>query len=167
MVSTFEGWLAALSDAEREALHEYKWIAAEPLNTALREDADVTDEQVELVRQLDLSLSRFRLPEPILVYRGTGATEFHSLPVGSEFTDPAYVSTSLLRIVAEDMVHDYAPELREISRIVIPGGTSIGAYVAAPELISDLAELEILLPRLTRFRIVGQGPFIEMEVLLL
>jgi len=166
LAETFGAWERSLTDAERGALSAYKLDDGEPLNEVLRRDLDATDDQVEMVRQLDRSLARFRLPEPVVVYRGTGGVGLRSLTAGAEFIDFAYTSTSLLRIVAEEFVQAIGPERREVAEVVIPGGALVAAYAGAPDLVTPLGELEILLPRASRFHIVRQGQLIEMEVVL-
>lgn len=116
---------------------------------------------------------RCRLPEAVIAHRGfasiTLRNEIDEL-VRDQIIDLAYVSTSLLQVVAEDFIAHDPEDERLITEILIPAGASIGALVAAPDQVRDLGELEILLPRGSRFQIVGvradeHPPIIEMELM--
>lgn len=165
--STFAPWEASLTAAEQEALSAYKLDAYEPLNEALRFGVDLGDEDEQLVRDLDTALSRFRLPEPVIVFRGFVDPAVQAAAIGREFIDFGYFSTSLLRIVAEDIIGSESQDERVLAQVTVPGGAQIGAFVGAPDLVRDFGELEILLPRESRFRITGRSDAenIELEVI--
>lgn len=173
---TFAAWAFSLTAAERSALRNYKYEGHATINEALRSGTLGGDEQ-ETVDDLDLALSRMRLPVPVVVYRGlprwvlaTPASELEAL-VGEAVCDVGFVSTSLLRDVALPFLrHADSPVLAEI---VVPGGAAAGAFAGAPDLIVEMQEAEILLPRGSEFEIGATRPAtrtrpyetIEMEVL--
>jgi ADP-ribosyltransferase exoenzyme len=169
--AAFRAWEMSLSEAERHAIHEYKAYGFADLNEALRFDGSPDQ---NLVTLLDRAIARHQLREPVIVFRGLVSEilryEIADL-TGDEITDLAYVSTSLLQIVAEDFIAAESQDERLIAEILIPGGVHVGALVGAPDQVRNLGELEILLPRSSRFEIVGtepehDPPIIEMEVLI-
>ncbi|HEY5260857.1 MAG TPA: ADP-ribosyltransferase [Solirubrobacteraceae bacterium] len=169
--ATFRPWEMSLSEAERHAIYEYKAYGFADLNEALRFDGSPDQ---NLVTLLDRAIARHQLREPVIVFRGLVSEilryEIADL-TGDEITDLAYVSTSLLQIVAEDFIAAESRDERLIAEILIPGGVHVGALVGAPDQVRNLGELEILIPRGSRFEIVGteperDPPIIEMEVLI-
>jgi hypothetical protein len=168
LTRTFRPWLDSLTPAEREAIAAYKLDAFEPINESLRYGFAPSTEEQRLIASLDRALARFRLPEPVIVYRGFVSYSVRQAAVGREIIDFGYFSTSLLRVVAEDIISSEPEEERLIAEVTIPGGAQIGAFVAAPELVRDYGEVEVLLPRESRFRITGRPSpdHIELEVIL-
>jgi len=87
----------------------------------------------------------------------------------AKFSDPGFYSTSLVRKVAERFLTSDPEYPSLLAEIVIPGGTSVGALVGAPDMIDERAEAEILLPRNTEFSIIatqpGAVPIIQTEVI--
>lgn len=165
---TFEPWAAGLTDAQRQAVNAYKFDAFEEINPALRIGLDPDSYYEQLIEDLDSALARFRLPEPIVVYRGFVDLAVREAPVGSKFVDFAFFSTSLLRSVAEGLISVEAESERALGELVIPGGVEIGAFVGAPDLVRQMDEAEVLLPRASRFRITGRhaADHIDLEVII-
>jgi len=146
---TFGRWADALPRDELAALGHYKGDEYASLNAALRRRRELSAEQARQVTLLDRALDRFALAEPVVAYRG-----FHLVgqPIlGAEIQDLAYVSTSLLRRHAEGFLALPAeqPFRPALARVLLPAGTRCGA----PDLIEYLGEVEILLPRRSRFTI--------------
>lgn len=158
---TFESWFAALTDAQRGAVEEYKGEGYRDVNARLRgEDTSILDEA--LVLDLDCALAVFRLSEPVVVWRGLeSAALADAVDAGFDLTDaivsdPAYLSTSLLEAVARAFLALVAvPDEAILARIVLRASTRVGAYVGAPDLVAGPFEFELLLPRRTPMRIVG------------
>lgn len=165
---TFEPWAASLTADERQAIDAYKFDAYEPINEALRLGVDLDPENEQLVASLDSAIARFRIPEPVIVFRGFVDVAVREAAVGAEFVDFAYYSTSLIRSVAEGMIALESVEERAIGEILVPGGAQIGAFAAAPDLVRESGEAEILLPRESRFRISGRRApdYLDLEVIL-
>jgi hypothetical protein len=144
--ASFGAWADELSEAEYEAVRYYTSPAYEALNLALRLRQPLSPDQERHVAALDGAL-RVPLPEPVTAYRGL---EFGQ-PVdlagreGSQLVFRAYVSTSLLRSVAEGFcalapTKDHAV----LFETLLPAGTLVGC----PDLIQPTLEAELLLPRL-------------------
>lgn len=167
----FGDWAASLTEPEREAVYKYKQEDYEEINAALRNPVQMNEAIETAVDDLDLALSRMRLPESIVVYRGFDGS--HLLPAietlaGDIIEEHAYVSTTLLRRVAEGFCA--SADEAVLAQTIVPGGTHVGAFVGAPDLIDERHEYEILLPRSTFLRINdvdhdGVNPVIDMEVL--
>ena len=66
------------------------------------------------------------------------------------------------------MISFESEEDRAVGEVVVPGGLHVGAFVGAPDLILDMDEAEILLPRESRFRLVNRlaADYIQLEVIL-
>ncbi len=150
-------WIAA------PALRAYKGSAFQDLNEALR-FGGMSDELHALVEDLDVPLGRMRLSEPVVAYSAfeLPVVDLDDL-VGDVITDEAYLSTSLLRSVAEEFVSSPQTLLAEI---VLPAGAEVGVYAAAPDLIAYLGEAELLLPRGSALEIRATTPTLTMEALL-
>lgn len=155
LAETFAEWEAALTEAERFALDGYKRSGYRDINEALR-FGDLGSGAEELVEDLDVALARMRLPEPVITWRGSIEADLYealeTLP-GDIIEDAGYVSTSLLRQIAEGFTGQDDDAL--LVEIAIPGGASVGAFTAAPDLVVDLREVEIMLPRGSQFLVTG------------
>ena len=94
----------------------------------------------------------FSSPRNWTVYRGMNSTFLRNLKVGDEFTDKAFVSTSVEAFKAtpfSSSVHrDDGLIEKTLVRIRIPKGQKI--------LFGDREEREIILPRNTRFRVKSE-----------
>ncbi len=149
MGETFGAWADNLPPDERAVLAAYKGEEYRPINLALRRGEELTDEQAAQVALLDRALQRFRLPEPVVVFRG-----FHlssAVAVGAQIEDRAYFSTSLLREHAEGFLElpGDQPFRPALARVLLPAGMRCGA----PDLIEYVGEAEILLPRSSEFAV--------------
>lgn len=150
----FQAWASSLSPEERDAVAEYKGSAYRWLNAMLREDA-LDDAAQDLAMLLDDAIARGSVPEPVVVYRGFASGQladlFEFLP-GAQITDPGYWSTSLIRPIAIGFlqsIEDVDDEERLLAEILVPAGTP----AAAPDVIDECREAEILLVRATAFRV--------------
>jgi hypothetical protein len=175
---TFGRWARGLTIAERRAIATYKGSTYGDVNDYLRFD-ETGDRAVDhLVVHLDTALSKMRLPEDVLAYRGFDSFVLAAAiidgedMVGDELTDRAYLSTTLLHRVGTRFLPKSGFDV--LATILIPGGAQVGAYVGAPDLIVPLDEAELLLPRSTRLRITdvtaavlpAEPLTIQMEVVL-
>lgn len=174
----FGAWEASLTEAEREALAAYKRSGYKAINRLQREDElDMhTDEELaeaeRHIAALDHALSRYTIPESIIVYRGIAdpffAEDSDLLVPGTELHDAGYLSTSLVRTIAEGFLGSEAQDNR-LLRIALPAGLH-AIHAAAPDLlVPGLFEAEILLPAGTRL-LVRQTPapddhLIDLEAL--
>lgn len=152
---TFETWIESLSPAERKALRFYKGDGYREINQVLRYGGESDPDILQAIEDLDVALSRFQLPEPVIAYRGLGSqalfTQAEDL-IGDTIEEPAYLSTSLLRSVAEGYLSARS-EWRVLEEILVPGGVAVGAYVGAPDLVEPMEEHEFLLPRGTELAV--------------
>lgn len=174
----FAEWARSLSPGERSAIIAYKGTAYAEINGALRGGSTDDDDIVEAIDGLDEALSRYALPEAVVVYRGVVSDDlaaiFDTLTEGQTIEDDGYWSTSLLRSVAEKFLTDEAEddEIKFVMEILLPAGTH-AIYAGAPDLLHDLNEAEILLARGSRFIVrdtrdaddVNRYATIEMEAL--
>jgi len=157
IAATFEGWLQELTAPERDALAQYKeGDAYRQINGALRGTAAMSEQIETTIEDLDVAIARMRLPEPVVVWRAIALPALARAPdslVGDTIEEAAYVSTSLLRAVALDYLEQNAGAGSGVlERITLAGGAHAAVVVsaAAPDLIVDLDEAELLLPRGTR-----------------
>lgn len=143
----FGSWADSLSDSEHDAVAAYKGEAYEQINQALRHRLALGDEQREQVSGLDQALSRSRLSEPVIVYRGFRLPGV--LTAGTRFRDRGYFSTTLMAQYALGFLElgSTAEGIPTLARVLLPAGLKCGA----PDLVEFCAEVEILLPRGSRF----------------
>lgn len=102
---------------------------------------------------LDALLDRSKLPHAIQVHRGLGDPDgslLAQLKPGAVFEDRGYVSTTTEKAVAEHFVDKGAIMLD----VEVPAGSR--AIVPSRWSTTDLDEREVLLPRGSRFEVVGQ-----------
>lgn len=143
--ATFGAWADQLTDAEYEAVRYYASPAYQQLNLALRQQQPLDPYQQQHVAALDRAL-RVPLPEPVIAYRGLELEQpvDFTARAGRPLVFPAYVSTSLLRSVAEGFCALAASDHHAVLfETVLPAGTLAGC----PDLIQPTLEAELLLPR--------------------
>lgn len=165
-VRSFSKWAGSLSDEEEQAVSTYTSAMYGPINRGLR-DGDLDKEDAETVKRLDGILSRGKVPEDMIVFRGISDPEVLGDLKGWQgkiFEDRAYVSTTLAPEIAERFA-DAA-----LFRIRVPKGAKAG-YIGAVFEEEDGGEQELLLPRGTKIKINGYGEkegrvVIEAEVIL-
>jgi hypothetical protein len=150
----FGGWVEGLSSDERSALLEYKGVGYRDLNEELR-GGDLSDWGRRQVAALDAAIGRAIVPEPLVAFRAvrdTGLSDEIDYLWGAEIPEPAYLSTALVVEMAESFFPevepgDYADHV--LLEITVPAGAS-----AAPlDLVREMGETELLLPRGTRLRV--------------
>ena len=135
-----------------EAIKNY--VASSLINRGLRQPDrwTHTPEQKKLIEHLD-HVTSSTLTHPVTVYRGFDHHHAPSnLPVGSEFSDHGFVSTTHNPQVAGMFIPSASP-IKHIAQIHVPAGMR-GYHLDRAEGL-DQEEGEFLLPRGTRFRVVG------------
>ena len=177
-----ETWGEGLSEEEKEAVDKYcggayrarnaylrgKWPPAPKAGESVEDILELYEDDIAKVKQANSAMDKAfsaggkQISEPMVVYRG-GGRQIADLPVGAEFTDKGYLSTSVLSYEASDFV-----KARSVfSRIVVPKGKTA--------LWGTDYEKELIFPRGTSFRVkakeernkFGSKPFtyVELEML--
>lgn len=121
----------------------------------------------EGIKNIDSALAKFENPSELITYRAINpeafaGTDLNSL-VGKVYTDNAYMSTSPL-------LGSSAVNKNLLMEIRVPSGRNRGAYVNKLAGQYQNKEYEYLLPRGSRFNIVGiteigGKPTIQMEMI--
>lgn len=148
-------WRMKLPQGERKAIREYTDNGFKVLNRYLRDGLrpDDTPDKVEfakkLVAPIDSALGKSKLPDNIIVYRGVddvfdGYEDLQSL-VGTVYEDDGYSSTSLF--------NKSSFKNKKYQLIINIPSNSKGAYLSSLSAFDKSDELEVLLPRGSRFHI--------------
>jgi hypothetical protein len=160
IAARFGEWAKSLTDGERLALHDYKGTGYREINEWARggDRFDADEELRATVARLDRALARYRLLEAVWVYRGIAEETYQLLTnavVGATVADAGYWSTTLVRETAEKFLTDSSDEDDEpvLLRILLPGGMH-AISAGAPDLVREMSEAEILLPRGSRFTVL-------------
>lgn len=153
-----------LSRPEEAAVQQYNGTAYQLINDVARGTGNVTAharahmEKVGTIGHLDAALAKSSVPETIAVYRGIkdstlafGHADAGRM-VGRVVTEKAFVSTSLVRAVAEG----FHRESGALLRIVVPAGSK-GLFVGNVRGVYGSNERELLLPRGTSYKITGRS----------
>jgi hypothetical protein len=166
----FESWLHGLPSAERAALKTYTGGTYTQINSPLRTyrqnlDPSKLDPHIrDLIENLDKAYKRpeARIAEDIVLWRGTNWDEVYNNAekmIGAVVSDPAFVSTTVSKGSAFG------------GNVVMKIYARAGTHGIGVQPISNFHhEAEILLPRNSRFKIIGvqrQGhqAIVEMELL--
>jgi len=148
---------------ERAALADFNGGLSSIVNDALRHGSPVTDEEREMVRQVDSYMDRTALPQDTMVFRGMASAPafLGDLKAGDELVDPGYMSASLSP--ATGKVYGLMEE-RNMMRIRLPRGSK-AIYVPNTPLGIE-AEQEMVLPRGSRLRVTGRSKagMLELEL---
>ncbi len=150
--------LADLLPEEHNALAEYKDFS-DNLNAALR-SGTLTEDLTRRRNALDSALPKGISTEPLVLYRATCATYFPN-QVGAEFTDPAFVSTSLN---PGGLVTFYCAEAPAKLIIQYPANRPVARFEYDE---GGGEENERLLPRGIRFRVLGRREVEDRPAILL
>ena len=165
-------WLASLSAEERQSVSEYTGSLYADVNSSLRghgaplgvgRQAEVD----EAIKNIDSALSKFENQADFITYRAIkpeafAGTDLKSL-VGTVYTDKGYMSTSPL-------LSSSAVNKNLLMEIKVPSGKNRGAYINKLAGQFQDVEYEYLLPRGSRFNVVGiteidGKPKIQMEMI--
>ena len=165
-------WVSSLTPEEARSVSEYTADLYGDVNSYLRgygEKLGVSRQaQVnEGIKNIDSALAKFENPSELITYRAINpeafaGTDLNSL-VGKVYTDNAYMSTSPL-------LGSSAVNKNLLMEIRVPSGRNRGAYVNKLAGQYQNKEYEYLLPRGSRFNIVGiteigGKPTIQMEMI--
>lgn len=159
--ATINGYLRDTPEGRIEA-EEVGFDKYGPRSPTSIEGADQMNQRIEMI---DEELAASELPEPVRVFRGQDlepkqvAALKNLIGTREGFSDPAYVSTSLLPSVAERFTEVQAkgetPALFEIDLEAGDHALYINSYSGAT---GDLrSEMELLLPRDTEFVVKGHS----------
>lgn len=112
----------------------------------------------EIIHDVDDSIKSFDLKSPITVYRASDSSlfgkskmtyeEMQSL-IGKEFTDKAYLSTSMLKELPGEQTVGGSIDYK----IQVPAGKGIGAYIA--QFSENSQEREFLINRNSRYKVIS------------
>jgi len=133
-----------LTDTESSALKEYKEEAYYGINGRLRTQKE-SARTTGFHDRLDSAIDKSGIDEPIVVYRGVDKDLRFS---GEYFKDWGYASTSLSKDIAED----FTGWTGSVYEILLPKGS----HALNLEHWGDERERELLLPRGSQFKRVGQ-----------
>lgn len=155
--SIYGKWASNLEQGQRIAIGDYCADAYCDINNYWRkhgEWADINEERVmEQTALIDKAIQDFELKEPIKVYRAVKLEEFEQYLddiqtlVGTEYTDPAFMSTSPFR-------GSSAINKECIMELFIPAGKGRGAYINDFSGFKN-SEYEFLLARNSRFKVLS------------
>lgn len=156
-------YLGSLSADELDALHAYEGSGYARINSYLRQgytDAgtEATQRLKDRIRHIDAAMAKApKLARPVTTWRGA---EMSAAPeVGSIISDAAFVSTSTNTETADGFLRGIDKGRRFLLKIDSPAGTRA---VWMPTIGGDHAsELELLLPRGSRFEVVAIDRRIE------
>ncbi|MBQ8689462.1 MAG: hypothetical protein IJ515_03770 [Clostridia bacterium] len=146
-------WEKRLTPQQRYTISDYIGDGYSNINSYLRGYDNGVKYDVDFVKQqiadLDIAIDDYTLKEPITTYRSIDSEAFwehldniESL-VGTEYTDPAFMSTS-------PSLDSTALNKDVIMTIRLPAGKGIGAYINE---YNGLGEIEFLLARGSKFKI--------------
>lgn len=156
----FGQWARDLPDDLRAALAAYKNSSYQRLNEELRSGFE-NNEHLEL----DRAIASHTLGEAVITYRGIidGTEQMHQLTMGAELHDEGYWSTSLLEEIAWGFASTGTrPETRIVLRIFLDAGAQ-AIETVAPDLVEEMHEYELLLPRGSRFTLLAEPELRQAE----
>jgi hypothetical protein len=152
----WKSWRRGLSADERDAVTGYL-EDVDSVNVPLRDGELPTDFAADYIDPLDTALGRSKIPEDMILYRGTTAQALGADPatlVGKTFKDLGYPSTSL----SADIAMNYG----DIVVVIEATKGMKGGFIdrTAKDQAESLApqEAEVLLPRGSSFKVVSFDP---------
>lgn len=154
---TYESWHRNLTASQTDVIDRYRSEGHHLVNTVLRglQAEPTTDWGRRQLTSLRSGLDKLfaevpPLPEDLIVYRSVNAKVFAGLKKGNLFKDAGYSSTSLL----EDQVVGRGGPKSRTAVILVPKGTrALPLFGLGGRSVMYDDELEILLPRGSRFRV--------------
>ena len=169
----FAGFWGGLKDFQSDVLDAYFKSDFVHINAKLRgvkptkryESVKPRYNVDDEVLALDEVIKMHQLSEDTYVYRGISEKYLKGLHVGGEYIDDGFVSTSLIGSVAWGVFGGFGGVGRAVMQIKLPKGTNCA--LTRPETMKS-QECEVLLPRGSRFKVVGiepgETPIYEMEL---
>ena len=166
-------WQKQLTEDSRGAIDAYTGDVYADLNTWLRAGMEDEDEWLEsLVADIDAGIAEFNLKREVSALRGTSTGVLKELGldvdniVGETLWDPAYLSSTLAKSVADDFadiaVRDSGGQ-RVFLQLDIPSGKGRGAFVDSVS--ANSGELEFLIKRDAQFEVYASEE-IDGDILL-
>jgi hypothetical protein len=149
-----DAWGKKLSSGERKALDLYTGDGFERINNTLRQQGGVGAGIKGSVNSLDSAIAKNTLAQDTFVYRGVSKKVLAGAKPGAVITDKGYPSTSLDFSAAAHFA-GIAEGGGVVTRIRVPKGRKAGAVDGLNKKYPD--ENEVLLPRGTRFKVVGKS----------
>ncbi len=151
-----------ISDQEKGALKDYTGNGYAELNKNLRAGGaeKKAAEETAFARNLDSAISKSKLPESTVLFRGIAKHALSQNPnilkTGSVITDDGFISTSLKRSVADDFNKGSGVTVRLYA---YKGAYALPLNGGKPETGKNLSGLpsehEVLLPRSTSYRVLN------------
>ena len=149
----YAAWGASLDEAESGALATYRSTAGLAFNRVLRGEAEATPALTVAIARLSAAIGRATAPVAIRAFRGVSAGEAAALgPAGSTGRFPAFLSTSIDRLVAADFARRHAGRVVEV---LVPAGRRGAAYVQ-PFPQRRPVQYEVLIAPGARYRVVSR-----------
>lgn len=148
----FGEWAQRLSPELRQALVAYKNSDYQDLNDNARDGFELPQHHL-----VDQAIASHTLSRPVICYRGIidGDQGIHEFVPGAEVRDLGYWSLSMLEDVAWGFASTGStPTSRVVFRVFLAAGTQV-IKAAAPDIIEEMHEYELLLPRGSRFEVMA------------
>lgn len=158
-----EKWASSLTQEELNAMISYTDVAFKPINAYLNDNTfTIRDEDKKIIPLISQAISKYKLLDPIRVYRGVGESEYLDIiKNGKLYTFSSFKSTSI-----DTSVTEYFSGGKEKGKILIvdvPIG-SRGAYLESISIYPE--EKEFLLDRNQSFRIISDDEYkLHVEVI--
>ena len=148
-----EAWKKSQTPAELKAFSDYQGSAYHGINKALNTGKELTEYQNNIVKALDSSYNRTRLPSSVIVWRGLSNIKNPAQLLSGTLINKGYTSTTLTKNVARHSFanSDYGPKGSVVLRIKVPKGSR--AAIPAVGTMAMTYENEVLLGRGSRIRI--------------
>ncbi|WP_414049786.1 phage minor capsid protein [Macrococcus animalis] len=157
-------WAERLTDEESKAIHSFTTIKHKEINEYLisdRYDKELND----LCESISSGISKFKLNEPITVYRGISKSEFVDIITSDVLsTFQTFKSTSVNKDIANEFPEFSTSIDNHMVKILIPTN-STGAYIEFNSELED--EMEYLLDKGTRYIINTQESEFEKNLIVL
>lgn len=150
----YEKWEKSLDGEEKEQLQYYCGEGYRRFNGFLRgKEHNLTDDDIEKVDVLIKALSRYKISNDVIVYRGTNHNfSMEGIEVGkSVILDKGFMSASFSSDIAKEFDTSNKKDFVFL-KIRIPKGKKAGAYVGKHSNL--IVEQEFLLLPNTKFKIV-------------
>ena len=142
----------SLSFDQRSSLKFYQSEWYEPINGYLRDGSEIKDEVIKKdIAALDSTMTH-PMSQDTVVYRGM-QQDVSGLEVGDEYSDKAFVSTTLAYSTADAFATKDYNANEVMCEILVPKGARCTVTV---DPAGASGEHEILLPRDSKFKVVGK-----------
>ncbi|MFO3690260.1 phage minor capsid protein [Staphylococcus felis] len=158
-----EKWASYLTQEELNAMISYTDVAFKPINAYLNDNTfPIRDEDKKIIPLISQAISKYKLLDPIRVYRGVGESEYLDIiKNGKLYTFSSFKSTSIDASVTE--YFSGGKEKGKILIVDVPIGAR-GAYLESISIYPE--EQEFLLDRNQSFRIISDDEYkLHVEVI--